>query len=84
MWPIISRSWPGSGAEDDRGFFKISISALRRSFSLRVLLLFVEQVASDEEFFGDLGYWLSGADEFDGLGFELGGLALTWFWIHPG
>lgn len=30
-----------------------------------------------------LGYRLSGADEFDGLGFELGGIALTGFRIHP-
>jgi hypothetical protein len=25
-----------------------------------------------------------GVDEFNGLGFELGGVALAWFGIHPG
>lgn len=37
----------------------------------------MKQVAADAEFFGDLGDGLAGAGEFDGLGFELGGVALA-------
>jgi hypothetical protein len=43
---------------------------------------FVEQVAADAEFFGDLGDGLAGVGEFDGLGLELGGVALAWFGLH--
>ena len=79
-------------------FFKMSFSTLRRATSrrrerrssaadlrsLRVLLPFVEQIAADAEFFGDLGDGLAGSDEFNGLGFELGGVTLTLLGIHPG
>jgi hypothetical protein len=38
-----------------------------------MLLPFVEEVAADAEFFGNLGNGFSGLGEFYGLGFELGG-----------
>ena len=39
---------------------------------LRILILFLEQVATDAEFLGDLGGAFAGKDEIEGLGFELG------------
>ena len=52
--------------------------------TLRVQLPFIEQVTPDAEFFGDLGHWLSGTNEFNCLSFELWGVAFAWLGIHLG
>ncbi|MDH4444093.1 MAG: hypothetical protein QE267_03080, partial [Akkermansiaceae bacterium] len=68
-------------------FFKMSFSCLRREFSrrrARVQLPLIEWVTADAEFFGDLGHGLSGVDEFNGLGFELWGVASAWLGTQLG
>ena len=45
--------------------------------ALRIVPPVVEKVAADAEFFGDLGDGFAGAQQFDGLCFELGGVSLT-------
>jgi hypothetical protein len=78
-------------------FFKISFSALRRASSrrrvrrssaadgpraLRLAFPSVEKVAADAQFLGDLGNRSAGVGELDGVGFELGGVALSWLGFH--
>jgi hypothetical protein len=42
----------------------------------------VEQIAADAELLSNLADGLAGGEEFECLGFELGGVAFSWLGFH--